>query len=59
MHSFLITLVNDIAQTGILFFSLFTELSSVLNLNLIKLPPKIKFHLQIHQPKKIFHLLVV
>ena len=36
----LITLLNDITQTGILIFSLYTKLSSVLNLNLAVSPPK-------------------
>ena len=41
MYSFLIILHNDITQTGILIFSLYTKLSSVLNLILIKLQLKI------------------
>ena len=37
MFSFLITLHIDITQTGILIFLLYTKLSSVLNLKLVRL----------------------
>ena len=57
MHLFLIIQLNDITQTGILFFLLYTNLSSVLNLNLIKSLPKKIFHFLDHQSKTIFLLL--
>ena len=37
MFSFLITLLKDITQTGILIFLLYSKLSSVLNLKLVRL----------------------
>ena len=37
MFSFLITLLSDITQTGILIFLLHNKLSSVLNLKLVRL----------------------
>ena len=37
MFSFLITLLKDITQTGILIFLLYNKLSSVLNLKLVRL----------------------
>ena len=57
MHLFLIIQLNDITQTGILIFLLYTSLSSVLNLNLIKSLPKTIFHFLDHQSKTIFLLL--
>ena len=40
MFSFLITLLSDITQTGMLICSSYTKLSSVLNLNPKELSPK-------------------
>ena len=37
MFSFLITLISDITQTGILIFLFYNKLSSVLNLKLVRL----------------------
>ena len=37
MFSFLITLLSDITQTGILIFLLYNKLSSVLKLKLVRL----------------------
>ena len=45
MQSFLITLHTDIMQTGILIFLLYTKLSSVLNLKLVRLSSSLSLSL--------------
>ena len=45
MQSFLITLHTGIMQTGILIFLLYTKLSSVLNLKLVRLSSSLSLSL--------------